>query len=104
MTRCARALVAISAIFRAWRKRRIADQLQADDPPIRPPKSSNAASAISGPIPAGSPMVMRIGSWRCSADLDIGVALQVAHIAPRHGGNLLVEQLIFSTSWRVGIT
>ena len=43
-------------------------------------------------------MVMRIGEARfCRrlADFDIDAAPQVAHIAPRHGGNLLLEELIF---------
>src|SRR6202012_5542071 len=61
--------------------------------PILPPSSSNAASAVSGPIPDGSPMVMRIGSGL--ADLDIHAAPKVAHIAARHGGNLLVKQHVF---------
>ena len=66
------------------------------------PSASKAASATSGPMPAGSPMVMRMeGSvpdegirLAVIAHLDIGVALQVAQIAPRQGGNLLLEQLV----------
>src|SRR5579884_598855 len=52
--------------------------------PIRPSSALNAARAISGPIPEGSPMVMRIG--RELPDLDIDAASEIAHIAPRHGG------------------
>src|SRR5580693_4945696 len=47
-------------------------------------------------MPAGSPMVMRMGALpRVSADLDIGLAAQVAHVAARERRHLIVEQLLF---------
>src|SRR5262249_3935866 len=82
--------------------------------PTWPPKWSKAAIATSGPMPEGSPIVIRIGCPPPLADifydplsadegiglaliahLDIGVALQVAQIAPRQGGDLALEQLVF---------
>src|SRR5258706_12926390 len=73
--------------------------------PTLPTKCAKAASATSGPIPDGSPMVMRMGALVRLPDkgiglavvthLDIGVALQVAQIAPRQGGDLALEQLVF---------
>src|SRR4029079_15019690 len=73
--------------------------------PIFPWKWSNAARATSGPMPDGSPMVIRIGcpppladeriGFAVVAHLDIGIALQVAQIAPRQGGDLALAQLVF---------
>src|SRR5258706_15706722 len=62
---------------------------------MRPPSSSNALMATSGPMPAGSPIVTRMGRALGSADFDIGLSAQVAHIATRERGDLLVEQLLF---------
>src|SRR6185437_2965654 len=87
-------------------------------PPMRPPKCSKAARATSGPMPAGSPMVMRIGAARSIyrprgpakepgslpdkgiglgvvVHLDIGFALQVAQVPPRQGRDLVLEELVF---------
>src|SRR5512140_2548864 len=65
--------------------------------PIRPPSILNAATAISGPMPAGSPIVTRIGASALArlAGFDIGAAPQVANIAPRQHRDLLVEKLLF---------
>src|SRR6516162_1142491 len=74
-------------------------------PPIFPPKWSKAATATSGPMPEGSPMVIRIGDGAPLPDegirlavvayLDIGLALQVAQIATGQSGDLILEQLVF---------
>src|SRR5258706_15196676 len=64
-------------------------------PPILPPRLLNAATAISGPIPAGSPIVTRIAASAGAglAGFDIGVAPEVAKIAPGQVRDLLIEQL-----------
>src|SRR5581483_6082622 len=82
--------------------------------PMRPPKCSKAAMATSGPMPAGSPMVIRMGAARSIyrprrpaglpdegiglgvvVHLDIGFALQVAQVTPRQGRDLVLEELVF---------
>src|SRR3954471_6057628 len=61
--------------------------------PMRPSSAANAASATSGPMPAGSPIVINIGEL---ANLDIGVAFEVAQIASTQRRNLVVEQLVLN--------
>src|SRR5690242_15548551 len=64
-------------------------------PLILPLSCWYAATAISGPIPAGSPIVTRTQDFVCaSAVLDIGLSAQIAHIAPRKRGHLLIEELL----------
>ena len=58
--------------------------------PTRPPSAAYAATATSGPMPAGSPIVTRIGA-SLLLDFDIGGAPQVAQIAPRQYRDLLIE-------------
>src|SRR3984957_11008096 len=48
--------------------------------PARPPSARKAATAISGPMPPGSPLVIRIGPSCALAGLDIGFTPQVAQI------------------------
>src|SRR5262245_3061499 len=63
---------------------------------MRPLNALSAATAISGPMPAGSPIVTTIGrSAACLlAGFDIGIAAKIAKIAPREIGDLRVEQLL----------
>ena len=88
----------------------IAHQLQrmAADPGRR--DASNAARATSGPMPAGSPMVMRMGAvpqaHRYLADFDIGSSRFEGRAYSGAPGRKSAGRTAFflDLSWRVGIT
>src|ERR1700761_7686804 len=81
--------------------------------PTRPPSARQAAVAISGPMPPGSPMVIRMGAsadaalsvgrgigtlartQRLAGLLDVGVTAQVAQILARQNRHALLEQRLF---------
>src|SRR5436305_13159819 len=63
--------------------------------PQDPLRASKALTATSGPIPEGSPMVIKTGvSVRPSAGLDIGFAAQIAHVAASENAHLLLVELL----------
>src|ERR1700688_304002 len=63
--------------------------------PAWPSSARQAFAATSGPIPAGSPIVMRMGEpARLSAGFDIGLAPQIAQIAPGEHRHLFFVKLL----------
>src|SRR5512146_564272 len=64
-------------------------------PSIVPPSADHALTAISGPMPEGSPMLTRMGSALSpSARFDNGVAPQLGKIALGEDRHLLDEKLL----------
>src|SRR6266581_5512345 len=65
-------------------------------PAIRPASAAQALTAISGPMPDGSPWLMTMGSLERapSSCFDNGVPPQIAQIAFRENGHLLHEELL----------
>src|SRR5258707_15392889 len=65
-------------------------------PAICPPSAAQALTAISGPMPEGSPWLMTMGSLERAASscFDNGVPPQIAQIALRVDGHLLHEELL----------
>src|SRR5688500_12277781 len=65
---------------------------KSERPRTAPSSAAHALTAISGPIPAGSPMLTRIE--RASARLDNAISPQIAQIAPRQDAKLLIQHLL----------
>src|SRR6266567_5726025 len=65
-------------------------------PAIWPARAAQALTAISGPMPDGSPWLMTMGSLERapSSCFDNGVPPQIAQIAFRENGHLLHEELL----------
>src|SRR6476646_5878646 len=65
-------------------------------PAILPASAAQALTAISGPMPDGSPWLMTMGSFERapSSCFDNGVPPQIAQIAFREDGHLLHEELL----------
>src|SRR6266446_10949668 len=65
-------------------------------PAICPVSAAQALTAISGPMPDGSPWLMTMGSLERtpSSVFDNGVPPQIAQIAFRENGHLLHEELL----------
>src|SRR5579862_9223356 len=81
----------------AWRRNICRSPTSRSARPLQLPCSDiHAFATTSGPMPEGSPMVIKMGVWECpSAGLDIGFAAQIAHITPGKHSHLLLVQLLF---------